>query len=282
MNKNNVEVLIMPDIHGRTFWKDAIEQFPANEYPHLKIIFLGDYLDPYSSLDGIDNEQAYNNFEEILVKAREDKRIELLIGNHDWHYFVSLDTCRMDFARERQIERLFRDNMELFSLVKIHKIDGCKYMFTHAGISINWIYDIENLADNEMLNWKPSDLYPVKEEDERWIWLNKIAGLSETHDFEILNECLKNYDTTFYSCVPSMISRERGGWNPHGSMIWADVHEHLYSEDIPGFYQIFGHTISYPNGNPNSYAISPMGHCWAMLDASQAFVLDSEGNIESI
>lgn len=278
----NIEILIMPDIHGRTFWKDAIEKFPADEYPNIKIIFLGDYLDPYSSLDGIDNEQAFNNFEEILVKAREDKRIQLLIGNHDWHYFVSLDTCRMDFARERQIERLFRDNIELFSLVKIYEINGCKHMFTHAGISVGWIYDIENLADNELLNWKTSQDYPVKEEDDRWIWLKKVSKLSETHDFEILNECLKNYDTTFYSCVPSMISRERGGWNPHGSMIWADVHEHLYSEDLPGFYQVFGHTISFPGGDPKAYAISPMGHNWAMLDASQAFVLDSKGNIESI
>ena len=38
------EVLIFPDIHGRQFWKDAINKFPKDQYPNLKIIFLGHYL----------------------------------------------------------------------------------------------------------------------------------------------------------------------------------------------------------------------------------------------
>ena len=36
-------ILIIPDIHGRTFWKECIK---CREYD--EIIFLGDYLDPYS------------------------------------------------------------------------------------------------------------------------------------------------------------------------------------------------------------------------------------------
>ena len=34
-------ILIIPDIHGRTFWKECIK-CECDE-----IIFLGDYLDPY-------------------------------------------------------------------------------------------------------------------------------------------------------------------------------------------------------------------------------------------
>ena len=44
---NKPEVLIFPDVHGRKFWKDAISKFPKEEYPDLKIVFLGDYIDPY-------------------------------------------------------------------------------------------------------------------------------------------------------------------------------------------------------------------------------------------
>lgn len=33
-------ILIIPDVHGRTFWKYAIDKYD-------KVIFLGDYLDPY-------------------------------------------------------------------------------------------------------------------------------------------------------------------------------------------------------------------------------------------
>ena len=34
------EILVIPDIHGRIFWKDATK-FDG------EIIFLGDYVDPY-------------------------------------------------------------------------------------------------------------------------------------------------------------------------------------------------------------------------------------------
>ena len=36
----NKSILIIPDIHGRTFWKVAID---SGEYG--KVIFLGDYVD---------------------------------------------------------------------------------------------------------------------------------------------------------------------------------------------------------------------------------------------
>ena len=281
---NNPEVLIIPDVHGRTFWKDAINKFPKDKFPQLKIIFLGDYLDPYTFLDNISNEDAFYNFEDIIHYAKSDSRIILLIGNHDWHYFVNLDNCRMDYARSRNIERIFRENMDMFSLIKILEFAGIKYMFTHAGITEGWVRDIMAMAQQEINEWKTNEEFPVKEEDPRYIWISEVAKVGQTHNYEwVLNECLKNYNVNFYSCVPSMISRERGGWYPHGSLIWADVHEHLYADkELRGYYQIFGHTISFPQGNPKAYAISPEAKSWAMLDASQAFIMDFEGNIKSI
>ena len=40
MNK----VLILPDIHGRQFWKKPCENIDNYD----KVVFLGDYLDPYN------------------------------------------------------------------------------------------------------------------------------------------------------------------------------------------------------------------------------------------
>lgn len=37
-------ILIVPDIHGRKFWKEPC----SNVDKYEKIIFLGDYLDPYT------------------------------------------------------------------------------------------------------------------------------------------------------------------------------------------------------------------------------------------
>ena len=110
------KILIIPDIHGRQFWKSAIAKYPQEQYPELKIIMLGDYLDPYTSIEDISKEDAYNNFLEILELINKDSRVIPLIGNHDWHYFVYLDTCRIDKAREKNIEQLFKDNLSKFRL----------------------------------------------------------------------------------------------------------------------------------------------------------------------
>lgn len=281
---NNPQVLIIPDVHGRTFWIDAISKYPIDKYPNLKIIFLGDYLDPYTSYDGISAETAYNNFLAILDMTKKDPRIILLIGNHDWHYFVNLDTCRIDYAREKQIEKLFVNNIKRFRLTYTIELDGCKYLFSHAGITQKWLNDMSAMAAQEYNEWNPGDPsttnYVDPETDEDYKWIGELSKIKDTHDFELLEKCLQNYDNSFYTCPISMVSRDRGGWYPHGSLIWADVHEHLYNEDLKGFYQIFGHTITFPNGNPKDFAISPLGHSWAMLDASQAFIMDIEGNID--
>ena len=282
MKKENVTVLVMPDIHGRTFWKDAIEKFPKNEYPDLQIIFLGDYLDPYTGWEPITSKEAYDNFIDLLEYTKNDPRVTLLIGNHDWHYFVNLDTCRLDFNREESIKDIFINNLNRFSLIKILEFDNIKYMFTHAGITVGWLKSIYNFAKDEIDKWKTNDEFPIKEEDPKYIWLTEVSKLEETQNYEwIFNECLKHYDDTFYSCLPSMVSRERGGWYAYGSLIWADVHEHIYSIELQGYYQIFGHTMTYPTGQKD-YVISPNGKSWAMIDASQAFIMDVEGNIEPL
>ena len=283
---NSPEVVIIPDVHGRKFWKEALDKFPKEDYPNLKIVFLGDYLDPYTGYEPITSEDAYNNFLEILEYAKSDSRIILLIGNHDWHYFVNLDTCRMDFARERMIEKLFVDNISLFRLTYTIELDECKYLFSHAGVTQKWLNDVASMAEDEFNKWNPGDPssenYVDPEVDDDYKWIEKVSHINETHNFELLESCLKNYDNTFYTAPISMVSRDRGGWYPHGSLIWADVYEHLYNEDLKGFYQIFGHTITFPNGKQYDAAISPGGHCWSMIDASKAFILDIEGNITEV
>lgn len=277
---NNPQVIIIPDVHGRTFWKDAINQFTQDLYPNLQIVFLGDYLDPYESYDGISKEEAFINFEEILDYANRDSRVTLLIGNHDWHYFVHLDECRIDKARERNIEHMFKDNILKFRLHKIIELDGCKYLFSHAGITQKWLDMVAAMAKDEVKNWNPGEgeNYVDPSKDPKYKWISDMAYINETHNFKLLEESLQNYDDNFYSCPISLISRERGGYYSYGSLIWADVYEHLTNDDLKGFYQIFGHTYSFPN--THSPSISPGGKSWAMLDCGKAFTLDNEGNIE--
>lgn len=264
--------LIMPDIHGRAFWKGALEKYSKEKYKNLNIIFLGDYLDPYGSLDGITNGEAYDNFLEIIEAAKNDSRITLLLGNHDWHYLHEIDRCRMDMARSRQIEKTLKENMELFSIAKLLEVNGIKYLFTHAGVLNGWLRDIKNMAT--------SYLERGIEIEERNELALKIADFDIDNDdiVEFLNSF--NVDDEFLSFPLSLISRERGGRYNYGSPIWADVHEHLYTfEPLKQYYQVFGHTINYPNGSVYDYYV---GESIAMLDASAAFILDEEGKITKI
>ena len=272
---NAPNIIIIPDVHGRKFWKDAIDMFPKDTYPDIQIVFLGDYLDPYTGYEDITKEDAFTNFLEIIEYAKRDQRITLLIGNHDWHYFVYLDTCRIDYGRGHQIEQIFKENINMFRLHKVIELNDTKYLFTHAGITQKWLDDIAYMAIQQRNEWNPGDPsspnYIDPKDDERYQWICNIADINKTYDIGLLEKCLEKYDESFYSCIPSMISRERGGWYPHGSIIWADVHEHIHDNHIDGYYQIFGHTMPYPNNDQYAYEINLK---WAMIDASQAFIID--------
>lgn len=72
------ELLVLPDIHGREFWRG-----PCNDIEKYdKVIFLGDYFDPYD-FEHISVPQAIVNFEEILeLKKNNMDKVVLLLGNH--------------------------------------------------------------------------------------------------------------------------------------------------------------------------------------------------------
>ena len=54
-------IVVIPDVHGRDFWKKPVANTPCD-----KIIFLGDYVDPYFDEEGVDGQQALRGFYEVL------------------------------------------------------------------------------------------------------------------------------------------------------------------------------------------------------------------------
>ncbi|MGM9533531.1 metallophosphoesterase, partial [Intestinibacter sp.] len=118
-----MKILIIPDVHGRTFWRKAIEVI--NNYDF--IVFLGDYLDPYS-YEGITKEQAIEEFNDI-IKFKKDNmyKVILLLGNHDCSYLFDFGSAsRYDYKNSDKIKSIFKENKELFTLW--YQID--KYLFT--------------------------------------------------------------------------------------------------------------------------------------------------------
>jgi hypothetical protein len=154
------EILIVPDIHGRDFWK------PALEYTG-EVIFIGDYVDHYPQED-FSEENAYEGLQRIVAFKKEfPERVTLLVGNHEFHYYdMKFQASRFDGKYyEKYHEILTGDTSGLFQMCK----QVGKYLFIHAGITKGW-YDLhhEELLEqgdtleaqvNGLFRNKPSSFY---------------------------------------------------------------------------------------------------------------------------
>ena len=200
-------MIIIPDVHGRVFWKEIVKNSED------KIIFLGDYVDPYPG-ENISLIGALDNLSEIIdYKKSNPSKVILLLGNHDFMYMDSEHnkySCRHDFENEPKITKLLMNNRDLFQMNYSIEVKNKLYIFSHAGILKPWIEKYKNLFGE----------FPGS--------LDKI------------NELYRNWDSEFISSLLE-ISYYRGGWSDFGSMIWSDVREHSVSCE-ENIYQIFGHT----------------------------------------
>lgn len=225
MNKT----LIIPDVHGRTFWRDAVAE---KSYEH--IIFLGDYLDPYPH-EGITQRQAYEGLLDIIgLKYQQPKRVVLLLGNHDMHYYsVSFrrmaQGSRYNANYAWKYKKCFAQHRDLFQLAYEEEHNGIRYLFTHAGVTQGWYEQYQNMIGE----------------------LNATA----------LNHLL---DSLQGIKALAKISFFRAGDSMWGSCIWTDIAEMAVSKPFDNIFQVFGHSQSdKPYISPN----------WACLDCRKAFVL---------
>ena len=200
-------MIIIPDVHGRVFWKEIVKNSKD------KIIFLGDYVDPYPG-ENISLTGALDNLSEIIdYKKSNPSKVILLLGNHDFMYMDfehNKYSCRHDFENEPKITKLLMNNRDLFQMNYSIEVKNKLYIFSHAGILKPWIEKYKKLFGE----------FPGS--------LDKI------------NELYRNWDPEFISSLLE-ISYYRGGWSDFGSMIWSDVREHSVSCE-ENIYQIFGHT----------------------------------------
>lgn len=207
MITSDVPIIIIPDIHGETFWRKALSFLQKG---HL--VFLGDYLDPYDNEEGITSESAFYNLLDILdIKRKNPDRVSLLWGNHDLHYlYKNLKGSRYDYSNSVRFNQFFWQYQDFFQYAEDAILDAKRYLFTHAGVGRMWASKVSKAFINHA---------PTASE------LNSMA-----HS-RIFIESL--------GAIPCM----RGGWSEYGSMLWADSQEQYnvvnqYKEII----QVFGHT----------------------------------------
>lgn len=207
-------MIYIPDVHGRFFWKEAVAQRKDGE----TVVFLGDYMEPYSS-EGITHLDSYITFLEILKYKKENMDTTvLLLGNHD---FACIDrnmiSCRHDYENHEQNQKAFLDNLDLFNLAHQTTIGETTYIASHAGFHTEWIEQFKKITG---LQFKDEELVE---------YLNKMLH----ENYKILLPAL------------GIVGRSRGGWDYYGSCVWADVTEYVRKPSSRLFentYQVFGHT----------------------------------------
>lgn len=233
-------MIVIPDIHGRTFWKETVKL----RKPREEVIFLGDYMDPYP-YEGIDYSEAFKNLNEIIeYKKKYPSLVTLLIGNHDIHYIHNMGggNSRYDYFHSRQIESKFNENRDLFLLAYEKKIGKKKFIFSHAGIHKAWIND----------------------------WFGNSVTKKNVVDY--LNNLYRTESTDLLRAL-DQYSVYRNGWESYGSILWADIREWTKSEKSDyGDVQVFGHT-QLKNDPIN------LGDVLYDIDVRRGFRIDENGNV---
>ena len=260
-----MKVLVIADIHGRKFWRKVIEKNCDNVD---KIIFLGDYLDPYPNeleenpeLMECRSSDDYIKLLEMLedivsLKKKEPNKYILLTGNHTdtyiWSKFRS--ASRTDYVNWEKYHKFFSQNLKYFNLVWIEN----NVIFSHAGISEGWA--------NEFLY--------------RYMLYNEGAELERDslvyEAAKVLMDTPLDKFNIHYIYALRCVSSYRWGDAPYGSCEWADIREHVDMENsketiIPkgedGIYQVFGHT---------QLKAPLITDKWACLDCRQGFIFDTK------
>ena len=265
--KNKPNILVIPDIHGRTFWKKDLEKFPKDKYPELDIVFLGDYVDPYD-FEGITRLDAINNFKEIIDIAKTDNRIHLLIGNHDMHYWYdSYYKSRVDKQNYNKIKDMFLQNFTLFNIAFDKKINNEFFLFTHAGVNKPWLEHLHFIGD---YSFKSNFGKVTEDQKEYFTFLKNIRPCAED-----LNRLKLNFQG---QANLWMASYARGGDYNVGSCIWEDLSEWMFEGmEIKGIWQIFGHS-RWSKPNPDEPYINKKRK-FACVDTCSSWIIDNEGNI---
>lgn len=194
-----MKTIAIGDIHGRRNWKKIVE-----EHPDDRLVFLGDYCDPYDQMRNYD--VLFNLLEIIELKKKRQDDVILLLGNHDMHYIYDdfpVGT-RFNHGIAELLKALFEDERELFQFA----YQEGNTLYTHAGVS--------NLWWHKYFKGKTGEGAPSIAEQ-----LNNPSDEQQKAMFQI--------------------GYSRGGNCERGGIFWADLDETV-NDPLPGVHQVVGHT----------------------------------------
>ena len=124
MKKVN-KIAVVPDVHGKLFWKNAKDKIDSVD----EVVFLGDYLDSYSFLGNFTRKEEFENLIEILdFKRAFPEKVILLLGNHDIAYLFDLGCSRQAMGEMRKAyKNCFEQNIDLFQMTEYVQLNNSTF-----------------------------------------------------------------------------------------------------------------------------------------------------------
>ena len=123
------KILIIPDVHGRDFWIE-----PCSHYEDYdKIVFLGDFHDPYTFQVSQDTSRHRLRDELLPFILEHEDKVICILGNHDCNYLVGDCANRIDHFHREEIAKY----MKQIPFQLIYETDG--YLFSHSGVLPTWL-----------------------------------------------------------------------------------------------------------------------------------------------
>jgi hypothetical protein len=188
--------LAIGDPHGRSFWKHYLDEKFSEFY------IIGDYFDSFD----ISFARQYRNFRELCELARQDSRIKLCLGNHDYQYLGNVTGQLYSGYQEKHFFEIYSILEKNIDLLKVVYVTHDNYIISHAGVS----------------SWFMNSMYTAGAKN--------VEGINEVfaRDRNILNFNGKN----------------PYGDDITQSPIWIRPSS-LEKQPLPGYNQIVGHTENY-------------------------------------
>ena len=245
-------ILVVPDVHGRLFWKEPVKKYFETVD---RVVFLGDYLDPYAGEEGLADDIFENMMEIIELKRNNREKVILLKGNHDQHYYSKMfrdlaGGSRMDEQYWDKYHEVFGDYRSLFQFAHMEIVNGITYVFTHAGLTLYWLHKV-----NTNIWQLPDNKVSVADED-IIIRINQL-------DYKPMGQEML-----------SVIGRNRSWFGEKtGSVLWADIEEHAIPHAPKAYglnkvFQVFGHSKLNKDYDKLEF------ENFAMIDSRQCFMID--------
>lgn len=216
-----MKTLFIGDIHNHVGEiKNLVDNWDGN------IVFVGDYFDDF----GDNPTEARNTAIWLKESLTKPNRIHLM-GNHDFHYYLPLDSGNYCSGYSRLKHEEIRDvlNKDDWDKIKfIHRIDNI--WISHAGVDKSWFE------------------HPIK-------------GFNYEVVEEIVNRCVENTNMGLFDRIGEIWAADfyRGGQYKKGGILWNDWRNLVLYENLV---QIVGHTPlkkigikSYPPINSYAYNV---------------------------